>query len=365
MSLNSTTASASTDAVFVPFVARDQLAGSSELPGTDLPDACLRQANLSMRVEWPTLLLLAGVYVGWICLIAFYELLPVWIVLPALTVLTTLHSSLQHEALHGHPTRNARLNELLAAVPLGLFIPYRRFKHLHLRHHCDENLTDPYDDPESFYLSKRDWLSMPLIARYLLRANNTLLGRLALGPALSLFAFYREEAARLADHTANRHCLLVSWIWHMVGAAGVIALISSTGFPIFYYLLGVAYPAMSLLMLRTYAEHQATKDVGSRTAIVDASPFFALLYLNNNLHFVHHRFPNAPWYQLPKIYRLDYAGLNNDNGHYKIPGYWTLFRRYFIRSKEPVEHPLRRTETLLPTNLGCNLMKVAVPKYQK
>ena len=39
-----------------------------------------------------------------------------------------LHSSLQHEALHGHPTRHAPVNEALVFLPLGLFYPFRRFK---------------------------------------------------------------------------------------------------------------------------------------------------------------------------------------------------------------------------------------------
>jgi fatty acid desaturase len=37
-------------------------------------------------------------------------------------------------------------------LPIGLVWPFRRFKALHLRHHADERLTDPFDDPESYYL---------------------------------------------------------------------------------------------------------------------------------------------------------------------------------------------------------------------
>jgi fatty acid desaturase len=55
-----------------------------------------------------------------------------------MTVATALHSSLQHEALHGHPTRSAAVNELLVALPLGVFYPYRRFRQMHLGHHNDE-----------------------------------------------------------------------------------------------------------------------------------------------------------------------------------------------------------------------------------
>ena len=53
----------------------------------------------------------------------FYEQIgPVLFVLIA-APLVTLHSSLQHEALHGHPTRSAALNEALVFPPLGLLFP--------------------------------------------------------------------------------------------------------------------------------------------------------------------------------------------------------------------------------------------------
>ena len=46
--------------------------------------------------------------------------LPWWVVLPAGAWLTAWHGSLQHEAIHGHPTRSARLNAALAWLPIGL-----------------------------------------------------------------------------------------------------------------------------------------------------------------------------------------------------------------------------------------------------
>ena len=44
--------------------------------------------------------------------------------------------------------------------------------------------------------------------------------------------------------------------------------------------------------------------------VVEACPLLALLYLNNNLHAAHHRWPRLPWYQLPQRWRLrDLAAL--------------------------------------------------------
>ena len=56
-----------------------------------------------------------------------------------------------HEVLHGHPTRSGRVNEALVFLPIGIVWPFRRFKAIHLRHHADERLTDPFDDPYVSY----------------------------------------------------------------------------------------------------------------------------------------------------------------------------------------------------------------------
>ncbi|TIL80708.1 MAG: fatty acid desaturase, partial [Mesorhizobium sp.] len=62
--------------------------------------------------------------------------------LGALALTAALQSSLMHEVLHGHPTRNARINEAFVFLPIGVVWPFRRFKTIHLRHHADERLTD-------------------------------------------------------------------------------------------------------------------------------------------------------------------------------------------------------------------------------
>ena len=85
--------------------------------------------------------------------------LPLGMVL--VTLSAALHSSLCHEALHGHPTQRAWVNEALVFPALTLFIPYRRFRDTHLAHHNDARLTDPYDDPETCYLDPAVWVGLP------------------------------------------------------------------------------------------------------------------------------------------------------------------------------------------------------------
>jgi fatty acid desaturase len=49
----------------------------------------------------------------------------------------------------------------LIAPPIGVLVPYLRFKSCHLNHHINENITDPYDDPESYYLDREVWATTP------------------------------------------------------------------------------------------------------------------------------------------------------------------------------------------------------------
>ncbi|TYC52098.1 fatty acid desaturase [Rhodobacterales bacterium] len=294
------------------------------------------------RCEWPTLALILGVAAGWMMVIGCYELLGPFVVCPLAAVLVTLQSSLQHEVLHGHPTRNPAFNEALVYCSLGLFIPYRRFKSLHLRHHNNDRLTDPYDDPESHYLAWRDWRDLPGAIKAVLTVNNTLLGRLTLGPLVSQVGFLGAEMRLMRK---GERAVRQAWMHHAAGLLPVLAYVSLIGnMPIWLYVLGVAYPAMSLLMLRTFAEHRAHDDAEARSIIVEFCPIFSLLFLNNNLHVVHHANPRTPWYQLPKLYRSARHEWQRRNGGYVFSSYFELARQYLFTTKEPVPHPLRRLE---------------------
>lgn len=289
--------------------------------------------------EWPTLALILGVSAIWMLLIGSYGMLGGWIVFPLAAVLVTLQASLQHEVLHGHPTRSPAINEALVYCSLNLFIPYRRFKSLHLRHHNNDRLTDPYDDPESFYLAWADWQRLPSVIRFILTLNNTLLGRLLMGPAVSTIGFVGSEVRLMLR---GDRAVLKAWAHHVAGIVPVLLFVVYIGgMSIWLYILCVAYPALSLLMLRTFAEHRAHEDAEARSIVVENSPVFALLFLNNNLHVVHHAHPRAPWYELPAIYREGRAAWQRRNKGYVFDSYLDLAKRYLFKVKEPVVHPIK------------------------
>ena len=288
-------------------------------------------------IEWKTLMLVVGCYGLWIAAGIGWSFSYGWLCLPVLAVLSAFQTSLQHETIHGHPTRWNWLNELLVSVPLAVVFPYRRYRDLHLAHHNDANLTDPYEDPESYFWPLSTFNRMRPFVKRVFAFNNTLVGRLLVGPLLSVIGFGRTEFHRLL---VGEPGVRMSWLLHVPGLI-VLAFIVTQIFamPFWMYCLFVVYPAMSLISLRSYAEHQAAENVGGRSAVVESCPSLALLYLNNNLHIVHHASPQTPWYELPALYQERRDQYLAANGHLLFNGYWEIFRRFAFTVKQPVDHP--------------------------
>lgn len=289
-------------------------------------------------VEWPTLVLLSVCYAVWMLGITVLAGLwmPLGIAVTGLAI--ALQSSLQHEVIQGHPFKSTFWNALLVFPALTLCIPYIRFRDTHLEHHLDANLTDPYDDPESNYLDPGAWHRLPRWMQRGLRFNNTLLGRLILGPLVSQVAFmYRDwRALRSGDRAVLR-----GWLWHLPAAAMVLALVLWAQMPLWSY-LAAAYIAIAVLKIRTFLEHQAHERVRGRTVIIEDRGVLALLFLNNNLHVVHHMHPKVPWYRLPQLYWANRDRYVSRNEGYFYTSYGEVFRRYLFTPKDPVPHPLWR-----------------------
>ncbi len=294
-------------------------------------------------VEWPTLLLLAATYTAWaVGTTALYPLSPLAAIL--LTgIAIAQFSSLQHEILHGHPFRSRELNEALAFPALNLTVPFGRFRDTHLAHHHDPVLTDPYDDPESNYCDPVVWARLPAPAKALMRLNNTLLGRVTLGPILGNLLWLKAEALLLRTDPAVRR----DWALHAGGLALVILWLSLAAMPWWAYLLS-AYLGHALLKIRTFLEHRAHEAARARTVIIEDRGPLALLYLNNNLHVVHHMHPAVPWYRLPALYAANRDHYLRRNEGYRYRSYAEIFARYLLRAKDPVPHPLMPAPQALP-----------------
>jgi fatty acid desaturase len=308
-------------------------------PNEELTDRLARRRQKRLHVEWPTLLVMVGCYALWFASgIYLYALTP-GLALVMLGIAIALHSSLQHEVLHGHPTRYAKLNEALVFLPLGLFYPYRSYKRLHLQHHADERLTDPYDDPESYYRAADDWTAQPPILKTILSWNNTLLGRVTLGPPLMVFGFIVTQWRSVLGGDTK---VALAWAIHVAGLVPTVLIIEfAFGIPIWLYALTSAYLGIALIAVRSFCEHQWSERADGRTIIVERS-VLAPLFLNNNLHFVHHKLPTVPWYLLPALYherREDWLAMNEG---YVFRSYFDVIKAFSFRAKEPVVHPALR-----------------------
>ncbi len=285
--------------------------------------------------EWPTLFLLAACYALWAA--AIFWLSTLWlagaVALAALSV--ALHSSLSHEAIHGHPTRHPTLNAALVWPALGLLVPYGRFRDDHLAHHMDARLTDPYDDPESNYWDPAVFHTLPAWARAVLRANNTLLGRITLGPAIAQIAFLQGDWRAIR---AGERGVRSAWLAHLPAAAAVLALIALSPMPLWAYAAAV-YAGHGIVKIRTFLEHRAHEHSAGRTVVIEDRGPLALLFLNNNFHLVHHMHPGVPWYRLPGLYYDDAERYLRRNGGYRYASYGEILRRHLLRTKDPVPHP--------------------------
>ena len=291
---------------------------------------------MKRSIEWPTLILTLCVYGAY----AFgaFVVLPMSLVLGMLimVIVGILHSSLTHEVLHGHPFKSVFANALLVFPALIIFIPYLRFKDTHLDHHRDERLTDPYDDPETNFMDPQVWDQFPKWRQSLHLFNNTLLGRMLLGPVLSQIAFMRADIRLIL--VGDRRVAL-GWLLHVPSLfVAYVMVVIVAGVPVWVWVLA-SYLSMAILKIRTFLEHRVHDHPRGRSVVVEDRGLLSFLFLNNNFHSVHHAHPSVPWYALPRLFasKRDRFLAMNDGYHFGC--YGEVMRKFAINRKDPVAHP--------------------------
>ncbi len=289
------------------------------------------------RLEWPTVVLAIAIYGAFLALTFWWQELPLAVVMLAGGWLIAWQGSLQHEVIHGHPTRNQAINDAIGSVPLSLWLPYPIYRDTHLVHHRDEFLTDPIDDPESAYVTHLAWQKMGRLGQLLADFNMTLLGRLTIGPAVMILSFLVSEWQLVRSGVEGRARI---WLLHLVSTVPVLTWVGLVcGMPLWLYLFGFVYVGAALTRLRSFAEHRYADDHEKRTAIVEGSSILGLLYLHNNLHVLHHLRPGISWYRLPSVYNDNRDELVRQNGGLVYRGYWDVARRFFLTRHDDPRHP--------------------------
>jgi fatty acid desaturase len=294
------------------------------------------------RFDIKTVSLAVAILGGFLLWTLSFSHLPLWVAAPIGAVLLAWYGSLQHETIHGHPTRSKRINALIGGWPLSLWVPYAIYRETHVRHHrhSGRRLTEVGHDPESFYLPPGHLASVGRFRRLALKANCTLAGRLLVGPAIAVVTFMAAEFRRAR---ADRR---YGWIWvrHWLSVAALLAwMIGVCHIPLWAYVFLVVYPSISLTHMRSFAEHRADDHSHLRTNVVEAGRVWSLLFLNNNLHVAHHMHPHVPWHELPNVWNR-MRSTSFSAGVVFHEGYREVIRDYLFRPFITAEHPLASAE---------------------
>ncbi|SDR34507.1 Fatty acid desaturase [Paraburkholderia fungorum] len=286
------------------------------------------------RTQWPTWLLIVVIYGGWFGVALHVRMLGLPLTAFLLAILSTWYMSLQHELLHGHPTRSPFINALLGFAPLAVWFPYRIYRDSHLRHHDDPHLTHPEQDPESYFVSEREWQRAGSSIRALLAFRNTFIGRLLVGPAFSIAATAADALNKIRQGDLRD---VPAWFAHFV-ALGMLAawLQQVCAIPVWVFIIGVGYGALSLGSIRSFHEHRAASEHAHRTVINEAAWGWRMLFLNNNYHLVHHDLPHVPWFALKGVYQTSRQQYIERSGDFLVEGYSEWIRQYMFAV---VAHP--------------------------
>lgn len=289
----------------------------------------------SRPTEWPTVLLLVLFAAAWLSVVLLNDAIPWPLQVLLLIPLGGLWMSLGHELLHGHPTRWTWLNTAIGSIPLSLWLPFPRYKALHIKHHRSD-LTSPEDDPESFYVAPPSWHNAGIWQRRYFLFMRTIPGRLTIGVPRGIIRFWRREFRLM-----NGGGIVGPWVMHLAAVAVFCWLLFGVvGMNPLVYIVGFCLGGASCTQLRSFVEHAAVSD-GTRSAVVKASPPMALLFLNNNLHHTHHALPTLPWYAIPGAHReMGSDELAANGAGLYDGGYLEVVRTYFFTPFCQPDHPL-------------------------
>ncbi|WP_244817126.1 fatty acid desaturase [Caballeronia sp. Lep1P3] len=300
------------------------------------------RASWRWRTEWPTWIVIVAVHGGWFGVALNARAIGLPLALALLAVLSCWYMSLQHELLHGHPTRWPRVNMLFGIAPLAVWFPYAVYRESHLRHHDDAHLTVPGRDPESYYVTPEQWANAGVVLRAAIAARNTFVGRMLVGPWFSIAASWREAVQALIK---GEWRIVASWIAHIASLAALAWWLDARcGIPWRAFIFGVGYAALALASVRSFHEHRAMDDERERTVINEAAWPWRLLFLNNNYHAVHHDLAGVPWFALGDIYRQWRDAYRAGNGNFVVRGYGEWLRRHAIARVTSPVHPFSQPD---------------------
>ncbi len=311
------------------------------MPENELPRAAALAPSPIWWRRWelPTWGVAIAIYASWFLLVWFHASIPWPLLVLGGAYVLAWHFSLQHEAIHGWRSIPRWLRTAVVWPPIGGWWPFELYKRSHTAHHRNTVLTYPGEDTETQYHRQADWSRYSPAWRAVLLFNQTLLGRLTVGPLLRLRKLVLVESGKLARRDFRD---IPAWLGFFCGLAVILWFVQSVaGMPIWQYYLLMVLPGISLGLLRAFIEHRWGQSPGERTASVESNWVFGLLFLWNNLHIVHHLYPQMAWFEIPGFWRRNRERLLAHNGHFVFRGYFDIARRWLLKPVFVPAHPAR------------------------
>ncbi len=260
-----------------------------------------RAAGVASRymgmVAWPTIILAIVVALSYVVTVVatLAGLVPLWVAVPLVAVLTYLSYTVLHESVHGSITGNHRslrwLNKGLGYVAAWIaMIPLTAHRHEHIAHHRRTN--DAPGDPD-FHIGK--------MRRSMLAPVHT-----ALQAWVAQFSFYRKHCWNDARPGQNA-VLCLEVLAALLPRLTVVAAgywVEGLALFVLAWLIG----AIVLVYLFAYVVHLPHDTVGrwvdTSTILLPGVPGSLLtwLWVYQNYHSIHHLFPRVPFYHYAKLY---------------------------------------------------------------
>lgn len=245
--------------------------------------------------------------------------------------------SLLHECVHGSFHPNRRVNEGVGVV-LAAFFPtaftIQRVSHFghHRRNRTDLELYDYFLPHQSRWLKTYwiyclltgfYWAIIPVAGFvYLLCPHVFRSERFVDGPAK--WWGFREYVRDIGAEPVAR--VRAEALFTLLFQASVCGLLgcSAIGWLACYWAFGVNWSSLQ------YTDHAwSRRDVREGAWNLRFWPITQAIFLNYNLHLVHHRCPTIPWIHLPRFMR-------NDDPH---PSFWPIYLSLWLGARPAPAQP--------------------------
>jgi len=249
------------------------------------------------HVAWPTVLLTLLVVTGFVSNLLLFALgiLPAWVAMLLVALLTYMSYTPLHEAAHGNIHGKHEhlewLNTLCGFVVAPLIaVPYASHKIEHFTHHRYTNQPDKDPDYIVSEIGQGAASVLPTVLKFLWVQN-------------SFFARHGWASATLKERWIYVVELVFSLAWRVlfitsVDQSGTVMVIVAG------YLLGGFFTAYWFAYRPhiPYQEHQRYRNTNSLIMPAYMKPL-EWLWLGQNLHSIHHLFPRIPFYRYHAVHR--------------------------------------------------------------